>query len=55
VPLATVQRNAKNQQGLLQENWSQQSQFHVSEQCQKRVDYGLLDRFALAALQLYSM
>jgi hypothetical protein len=50
--LATVQRNAENQQRSLQETWGQQ---HVSEQCQNRVDYGLLDRFALAAFQLYSM
>ena len=51
--LATVQRNAENQQRSLQENWGQQSQLHVSEQCQNRVDYGLLDRFALADFQLY--
>jgi hypothetical protein len=53
--LATVQRNAENQQRSLQETWGQQSQLHVSEQCQNRVDYGLLDRFALAALQLCSI
>jgi hypothetical protein len=53
--LATVQRNAENQQRSLQETWGQQSQLHVSEQCQNRVDYGLLDRFALADFQLYSM
>jgi len=53
--LATVQRNAENQQRSLQENWGQQSQLHVSEQCQNRVDYVLLDRFALADFQLYSM
>jgi hypothetical protein len=52
--LATVQRNAENQQRSLQETWGQ-TQLHVSEQCQNRVDYGLLDRFALAAFQLYSM
>ena len=53
--LATVQRNAENQQQSLQENWGQQSQLHVSEQCQNRADHGLLDRFALADFQLYSM
>ena len=53
--LATVQRNAENQQRSLQENPGQESQLHVSEQCQNRVDYGLLDRFALADFQLYSM
>jgi hypothetical protein len=53
--LATVQRNAENQQRSLPENSGQQSQLHVSEQCQNRVDYGLLDRFALAGFQLYSM
>jgi hypothetical protein len=52
--LATVQRNAENQQRSLQETWGQ-TQLHVSEQCQNRVDYGLLDRFALAAFQLCSM
>src|ERR1700686_1714921 len=53
--LATVQRNAEDQLRSLQENSGQQSQLHVSEQCQNRVDYGLLDRFALADFQLYSM
>src|SRR5712671_6060372 len=53
--LATVQHNAENQQRSLQENWGQQSQLRVSEQCQNRVDYGLLHRFALADFQLYSM
>src|SRR5258707_3105155 len=38
--LATAQRNAENQQRSLQENWGQQSQLHVGEQCQNRVDYG---------------
>ena len=52
----TVQRNAEyQQQRSLQENSGQQSQLHVSEQRQNRVDYGLLDRFALADFQLYSM
>jgi hypothetical protein len=46
---ATVQPNAENQQQRsLQENWGQQSQLHVSEQRQNRVDYGLLDPCALA-------
>jgi hypothetical protein len=53
--LATVQRNAENQQRSLQENWGQQSLLHVNEQCLNRVDYGLLDRCALADFQLYSM
>src|SRR5229473_2854174 len=35
--LATVQRNAENQQRSLQETWGQ-TQLHVSEQCQNRVD-----------------
>jgi hypothetical protein len=30
--LAAVQRNAKNQQRSLQENWDQQSQLHVTPQ-----------------------
>jgi hypothetical protein len=38
----------------LQENSGQRSQLHVSEQRQNRVDYGLLDRFALSDFQLYS-
>jgi len=38
--LATVQRNAENQQRSLQEYGGQQSQLHVSEQYQNRVDYG---------------
>src|SRR5882757_2166217 len=53
--LATVQRNAKKQHGSLQENWDRQSQLHASEQCQNRVHYGLLDRFALADFRPYSM
>lgn len=53
MPLAAVQRNAKDQKVSLQENWGRQSQFHVSEQCQNRVDCGLLDRFALADFQLW--
>src|SRR5258708_39109180 len=53
--LATAQRKAENQQQRsLKENWRQQSQLHVSEHCQNRVDYALLDRFALAGFQLYS-
>jgi hypothetical protein len=32
---------------MLQENGNQQSQLHVSEQYQNRVDYGLLEPFAL--------
>src|SRR5258708_40166202 len=52
--LAAAQRNAENQQRSLKENWRQQSQFHVSEHCQNRVDYALLDRFALPGFQLYS-
>ena len=54
--VATTQRNAENhQQRSLQETWNQQSLLHGSEQCQNRVDYGLLDRSARADFEFYSM
>jgi hypothetical protein len=50
IRLATAQRSAEDQQqGSPQENRGPQSQLHVSEQSQYRVDYGWLEPVALAS------